>query len=261
MLTPAQIEARRGKLTASRVACLMRGDAGEIMRLYRRMLGDEIEDDLSHVWAVRLGEATEQLQLDWLEEKSHMAVTRRGEVVVHPRHDVFACTLDGWLEELMCPIEVKHTGGREPLEIVIERYQPQLHFQMCCTNATQCAISVIRGADEPIVEYVEMDHDYGAELMRRGLQFMKAVHDRKPPVVLPPAPLPVSGMREYDMTSMEVWQRNAEQWIQCKGAADTATASERILKSLVPEDAKKCFGHGVRISRDRAGRLSLRMDR
>ena len=34
--------------------------------------------------------------------------------------------------------------------------------------------------------------------------------------------------------------------------------SAKILKSLVPSDAKKCFGYDVQITRDRAGRLSLR---
>jgi hypothetical protein len=31
-----------------------------------------------------------------------------------------------------------------------------------------------------------------------------------------------------------------------------------MLKELVPADAKKCTGHGVFISRNRAGNLSLR---
>jgi YqaJ-like viral recombinase domain len=99
MLTPEQIAARKNKLTASRVACLMQGDAVKIMQLYLEMIGDAIEEDLSHIWPIRLGEATEQLQCDWFEEKNHVLVTRRGEVVVHPDYPWAACTLDGFIED------------------------------------------------------------------------------------------------------------------------------------------------------------------
>ena len=95
-LSAAQIEARKGKLTASRIACLMTGDAPAIMRLYREMIGEELPEDLSHIWPVRLGEATEQLNLDWYEEGGGSPVTRRGEVVGHPKHLWAAATLDGW---------------------------------------------------------------------------------------------------------------------------------------------------------------------
>ena len=36
--------------------------------------------------------------------------------------------------------------------------------------------------------------------------------------------------------------------------------SEKTLKSIMPQEAKKAFGAGIRITRDRAGRLSLRED-
>jgi hypothetical protein len=99
MLTEAQRKAREGKLTASEVGCLMRGDAEEINRLWLVKTGQQAEEDLSHIWAVRLGEVTEQLQLDWFEERNRTPVTRRGEVVVHSEIPWAACTLDGWVEE------------------------------------------------------------------------------------------------------------------------------------------------------------------
>ena len=61
-------------------------------------------------------------------------------------------TLDGWIDVLECPIECKHDGGREPLEVIVERYQPQMQWQMECTGADQCALSVIMGASEPVVQ-------------------------------------------------------------------------------------------------------------
>lgn len=260
MLTDAQIQARAGKLTASRVACLMKGDAEAILRLYRQMIGEEVEDDLSHVWPVRLGECTESLQLDWYEEAAGDTVSMRGIVVVHKQFDWAAATLDGWIDLLHCPIEAKHVGGREPLEIIIERYQPQMHWQMECTGSTQCALSVIMGATAPIVEFVPRDPEYAAELMRRGAQFMDFVRRRVPPVAFDPASPPIDPTKLYDMSRNNMWASQAAEWLGNKDAADAAKAAEKILKEIVPADAKKCTGHGVRITRDRAGRLSLRAD-
>src|SRR5262245_53229347 len=135
MLTDAQIEARKGKLTASRVACLMEGETDKIMRLYREMIGEELPEDLSGVWPVRLGACTEQLQLDWYEMQGS-PVSRRGEVVVHPDYDWAACTLDGWDEILRCPLECKHVNNRSVVEEVRDKYQPQMQWQMECTRAS-----------------------------------------------------------------------------------------------------------------------------
>jgi hypothetical protein len=46
---------------AGRIACLMTGDREAILRLYQEMIGEAEPEDLSGVWAVRLGEATEAL--------------------------------------------------------------------------------------------------------------------------------------------------------------------------------------------------------
>lgn len=257
MLTPAQIEARRGKLTASRVACLMTGDAIAIMRLYREMIGEELPEDLSAVWPVRLGEATEQLNLDWY-EMSGSPLTRRGEVVTHRLYPWAAATLDGWDETLGCPVETKHVGGREPLEVIIDRYQPQMQWQMECTGATQCALSVVMGANAPVVEYVERDAAYAGEMLNRGRQFMACVEKRREPVVLDPVPVPVDATKIYDMTGNNAWALHAGQWIETREAASRNKDAEKILKAAVPDDAKKCHGHAIQITRDRAGRLSLR---
>ena len=259
MLTTDQIKARQGKLTASRIACLMTGNAKEIYNLWLEMTGQQFEfEDLSKVWPVQLGAHTESLNLDWYEMKSGAAVGRRGEVVVHPKYDWAAATLDGWIDDLNCPIECKHVGGREPLEVIIERYQPQMQWQMEVTGAWQCGLSVIMGASEPIVEFIDRHEPYAAEMVRRGEQFMRHVSNKTPPVVLDAVPAPIDATKVYDMNGSNQWAMSAHDWMTTKDAADLCKTSEKILKSLVPEDAKKCHGHLIQITRDRAGRLSLR---
>jgi hypothetical protein len=257
MLSPAQIEARRGRLTASRVACLMVGDVEKILRLYREMIGEAVEEDLSSVWPVQLGAATEQLNLDWYEMRKN-PLSRRGEVVVHPRHEWAAATLDAWDDTLFCPIECKHVGGREPLEVIVDRYQPQMQWQMEVTTANQCGLSVIMGASPPIVEYIERDPDYAAEMIHRGAQFMECVARRIVPVHLAPVAGPVVVSKDYDMSGNNHWASAAATWLMTKLAAHDHAAAEKELKAIVPDDARKVTGYGVSITRDRAGRLSLR---
>lgn len=168
MLSPDQIRQRDGKLTASRVASLMTGNESDLMYLWREMIGDPgyEPEDLSEVWPVQLGSFTESLNLDWFERK-HGPLSRRGDVVTHD-NGWAACTLDAWSDLHGCPVETKHCGGREPIEVLVQRYQPQMHWQMIVTGANRCAFSVILGANEPLVDFYEKDEAYAAELMSRA---------------------------------------------------------------------------------------------
>lgn len=183
MLTPAQLAAREGKLTASAVACLMSGNRAKVMDLWRLMVGDPgyQEPDLSGIWAVRLGSHTEPLNLDWCERKLKRPITRRGEVVVHPTVEWAACTLDGWDDAVPRPVEAKHVGGREPRGKIIERYTPQLMWQMMVTETAQAALCLIEGTAEPIIEPVDAIPEYVEELWKRAHAFMACVHALVPP--------------------------------------------------------------------------------
>ncbi len=259
-LSPAQIAARDGRLTASRVACLMTGDREKIMAVWRDLVGDPdgVDDDLSGVWPVRLGETTETLNLDWYERRTGRPVIRRGEVVLHPKAEWAACTLDGWDSFYPCPVEAKHVGGRESLTTIVQRYQPQLHWQMIVTGASMAALSVIEGANAPVVEHIAFDEAYGAELWRRAEMFMACVWAMTPPFPLEPASTPVRAERVYDMAGSNEWGSDAAAWLAHRDAKKTFEAAEKNLKALVPSDAARCHGYGIEAKRDRANRLSIR---
>lgn len=258
MLTAAQIARRAGKITGSRIACLMQGDADKIMRMYREFIGEELPEDLDGSWPVALGGHTESLNLDWYERKQRQAISRRGDFVQHPFLEWAGVTLDGWIDQLQCVIEAKHCGGREPMEVLIERYQPQCQWSMEVTGADVCALSVIMGANEPAVEFLERDVGYASEMRRRGAQFIAAVRLRQPPVDLDPVPAPADASKVYDMEGSNSWTSSAVAWLESRDAARAHDDAAKVLKSLVPADARKCHGHGVQISRSKVGHLSLR---
>ena len=261
MLTQTQLAQRDGKLTASRVSALMSGDPEKILNLWRGMIGDPsyIEPDLSGVWPVRLGEISEPLNLEWYSRKQG-PISRAGEVVIG-NPDWMACTLDAWDVQRNCPVECKHVGGREPLETIVARYTPQTTWQMLVTKSTECALSVIMGANEPIVEYLPLDSEYAAELVKRGEQFMACVESLTPPVSLPAVAAPVVAAKTYNMTGNNVWGNYAAAWLGSRDAAQKNKDAEKELKLLMPADGAKATGHGITISRNRAGSLALREDK
>lgn len=258
-LTAQQLAAREGKLTASAVGALMGGDETKLMNLWRELIGDPeyVREDLTWVWPVALGSETEALNLRWFSHKYGGEVLRAGEVVVG-KPDWSACTLDGWSSEKNIPIECKHVGGREPFETVLQRYQPQLHWIMMVTGARQIALSVIEGSNEPKVEFIDFTQDYADELMRRAVEFMKCVDTLTPPVAEKPVVAPVIPVKTYDMTGKNEWASDAATWIDNKEAAKKFEGAAKNLKLLVPQDAALCHGHGIKISRNKAGSLSIK---
>jgi hypothetical protein len=262
MLTAAQRLAREGKLTASRVAPLMTGDKAKIMAVWRELCGDPSyeEENLDDVWAVQLGVATEQLNLDWY-QRLRNPVTCRGEVVVHPDYNWAATTLDGFDAVLNIPIEVKHVSGFEKYEAVLARYMPQVHWQMQCLNVRKCAFSVIQGARQPYVDILEYDQAYGAELMSRAQKLMEHVWNMTPPVEMEPVEYTKpSRLREYDMAGNNHWASYAKDFLDHQSAAKLFKDAEAKLKEMTPNDGSLARGYGVVVRRDRALRLSVRAD-
>lgn len=260
MLTEEQKRLRTGKLTASRCGVLMSGSDSQLLDLWRELVGDPDYHaaDLSGIWPVALGSHTEALNLDWYERKRRHEVIRRGEVVTHPEYDWAAATLDGWDNEENCPVETKHVGGHEPLATVLARYSPQFHWQMAVTETQQLYASIIEGASEPIIERITYSHGYGEELWRRAHHLMECVLSMTPPVAPPAVEGLVKPVVTYDMKGNNRFGDCAVTWLETKDAVKKNKNSEADLKAMVPADAERVHGFGINISRDRAGRLSLR---
>ncbi len=261
-LTAEQLKAREGKLTASRVGVLMNGDDAALYDLWRECTGDPSYEppDLSGVWPVQLGNATEALNLEWYGRKTGHVPTRRGEVVTSQERPWAACTLDGWdanHPDGPAVIEAKHVGGFEPLNAVITRYMPQIHWQMYVTGCTLAVFSIIEGAKKPRLEDVPLDAEYLAELLRRADAFWECVEKLQPPVAMPAIEAPKIATREVDMSKPNAWASFAADWLANQDAAKTFNVATKELKALVPDDAARTVGHGIEVKRSRNGALRI----
>jgi len=239
----------------------MTGDKTKIMQLWRELCGDPafVEENLDDVWAVQLGSCTEKLNLDWYERTRQRTLDRRGAVVNHPDYFWAAATLDGFDPVLNGPVEAKHVSGYEKFDVVLQRYMPQCHWQMECTQTRQCAFSVIQGGKQPTIEIVDYDKEYADELMGRALRFMEHVWNMTEPVVLEPRILEkITAGKDYNFTGNNLWATAAFEWLNHKEAAKKHDDAEEKLRGLIPNDARVCTGYGVVAKRDRALRVSIR---
>jgi len=180
-------------------------------------------------------------------------------VVIHPDYDWAAATLDGFDEVIPGPVEAKHVGGFEPIEKVIERYQPQIQWQMEVTGCVKCILSVIEGGRVPRVVPIDRDRDYADELMARALKLMEHVWNMTEPVVMEPRELKIiSRLKDYNMTGNNVWASAANDWLRHKEAAGLWETAVETIRGLVPNDASTATGYGIIAKRDKANRVSIR---
>jgi hypothetical protein len=128
---------------------------------------------------------------------------------------------------------------------------------MLCTQTRKTFLSIIEGGKEPVIEELEFNDEYAAELWQRAVAFMQCVNDLVPPVALAPISAPVVPVREYDMAQSNAWGEHAATWAECHPAAKRFKKAEEELKALVPADAVRCVGHSVVVKRDKANRLSI----
>jgi hypothetical protein len=266
MLSPLQLAAREGCLTASFLPKLMTWDEPEILREWQRLVGDPAwePEDLDDKWAVQFGSWIEPYALDWHERKTGRALSHRGDVVHHPERPYFCCTLDAFRADDATVIDCKAPGPWRKLDEVEAYYTPQLIGQRACLGAERAALLIVHGGQEPVERPVEWNADYEHALWERVDNFWHCVETLTEPVErvpVPPLPPRVKPMKTYDMTGDNLWASEAVVWLENRIAARMALAAEKDLKGLVPLDAVRCHGHGIEIRRDRAGRLSLKESR
>lgn len=259
-LTPKQMKERQGKLTASQIGILLRGDETSIYNLWRLVSGDPTceEPDFSDNWAVQLGVASEALNIDWYRKKVG-PVSRCGEVVTH-ENGWAACTLDGWDIDNDIPVEAKHVIQYKKLNDVIDWYMPQLHWQGLVTGRKRMAISVIIGALEPQVEFIPYDEAYGQALYKRAEDFMSCVQTMTPPVKLPELKSPVrpEDYRTESMLGNNTWAASAADWLSNKEGAEKFETSKKSLKDLIAPDVGLAYGYGIFAKRSKNGAITIK---
>jgi len=255
MLTPEQLAERRKGIGASDSRYIIEGRWHELWLLKTARVED---DDLSDVFAVQMGHATEQLNLDWYERRVGNRVINRGAaMIMSPEMPFMRCTLDGQDATDDTIVEAKHVNGYSKIEDVAARYMPQCQHQMIVTGSHKAILSVIIGTNEPERTLIAFDEFWANEYIEKCREFWQyVIDDRAPeqgaPMDITPA-IPISDMRTVDMSGSNSWATNAADWLANKDAAKLFKDSADELKKLVEADVSHAHGNGIEIKRTKVG--------
>jgi predicted phage-related endonuclease len=103
--------------------------AGDWVELWEEKTGRREPEDLSDLLQVRIGIATENLNLTWFERRTGIEVLCAGcKGLVHREHKFMRGNLDGWVPGGI--IEAKHTSAFAKDEEIVSRYYPQISYSV-----------------------------------------------------------------------------------------------------------------------------------
>lgn len=255
-LSVEQLAGRKSSIGGSDANTIMSGNEQRILNLWREKRGEAEPEDLSDVLAVQMGSFTEPLNIAWFQKRTGLFVSTDELPACDQAEPFMRCTLDGWIVATGSVFEAKHTGVRSTDDEIFARYVPQLTHNCLCTGSRKALLSVFKGNSEWVVMEYEVDDDYAARLIEAERAFWECVRTGEPPCAVPsePTPKPV-GVVEYDFNGSNEWASFAADYLETEAAACRHDAAKKSLKALVPDDASKCFGHGLAINRTKSGAL------
>lgn len=260
-LSPEALLLRGNALGGSDANTVMSGDEKRILKLWREKRGEVEPEDLSDNLAVQMGSWSEDLNRQWFEKQTGLAVRTTDLPACDQAEPFMRCTLDGWVADQRAVFEAKHCGTRSTDAEVFARYVPQLTHNCLCTGATSAFLSVFKGnGDWAMFEY-DLDADYAERLIEAERRFWTCVQSGELPCPVQSEPTPKPrGVVEYDMSSSNAWAMHAGAYLETLFAKDRHEAAKAELKVLVPADASLCTGHGITIKRDKRGALRFAHD-
>src|SRR5271167_2695569 len=137
---------RRYFIGGSDARIIMGDDEAVLLRLWREKRGEVEPEDLSNNLIVQLGSATEELNRQWYERNTGLAVTDAQRRVFHPVKRWMAATLDGMIEDTGAVFEAKFMlPWSFSEEAAAEKHMAQLQHNMWVTASRAAVLSIITG--------------------------------------------------------------------------------------------------------------------
>jgi hypothetical protein len=260
-LSAADEDYRTGKFTGSLAPLVMNARSeAELVKIWRQKVGLDPPDPENY--AMRIGSFVEPFVLDESERKTGQAITRRGEIVDHPRNNSICVKLDGFRECDSSVIETKFLSPWRNKEEFVPYYYPQVLLQMLCVDCRSGILLTAQGSTEPVEHEILFDEQYAAELMRRAEAFIRCMQTLTAPYPEKPI-IPPSRWRTIDLDAEPTnWTpellAHLGRYGETAEAADLHAAAGVGARGLIPDDVGKVLISKWQITRDRNGKLSIR---
>jgi hypothetical protein len=133
---------------------------------------------------------------------------------------------------------------------------------MWVTNAREAVLSIITGGGKWVEITVPADSLYQHLLLTAEKKFWRCVETGEPPrlffAVEPPRSR-IEAVRIVDMSGSNSWAEFAAIYRTTRQAYIEHEKAKSELKSVLPDDAKEAFGHGIRARRSRSGAVTFEL--
>jgi predicted phage-related endonuclease len=171
-----------------------------------------------------------------------------------------AATLDGVVESTGAVFEAKFMlPWSFSEEAAAEKHMAQLQHNMWVIGSRSAVLSIITGGGKWVEITMHADPLYQHLLITAEKKFWRCVATGEPPRLFgvePPKPR-IEAVRAVDMSSSNSWADFSGLYCRTREAFLEHERAKSELKTLMPEDAKEAFGHGVRAKRSKSGAVSF----
>lgn len=270
--TPEQIEARQHSFGGSDCNRLMNGGPRDVQDLLDEKCGLKPPKDLSDVLIVELGIHTERLNREWFTKQTGRPVTIVNDPIVHRNNPWMIINVDGKsVTQAGQPavLEAKYSSGRLSLEVLLEKYYPQLQYYMEVTGLSWAVLSVIFGDGTWKTVDVPFDWHYRDRLLEEVKLFwdcrMSNPPQRWPKLVAAEPPDNILEILKLSkpcyMGTNNEWCSLAPEWRELKESSRRFDEVSARLKALVNREVRMSFARGVMARVDRRGVVTLIEDK
>ena len=235
---------------------------GEWHDLWLEKTGREEPDDLSGIFAVRLGSYTEEFHIQELEREFDVKIDRQFQSAVDIDGVPCRATMDGVYGAI--GVECKHTNSRTNMDQQLQRYMPQLQFYMMVTGINKIVFSCIFGNQERKHVTVDACEVYQHDLRVEVTKFWSYVKDDLEPdrgilhAIMPSMDaVPVNSMIAIDASTNNQFMADAEIFAVTKSKASMHEEAKKRLKNMMPSNCREMYCNDFAIKRAANG--SLRM--
>lgn len=253
---------RIGFIGGSDLYNIMKGDWHDLWLI---KTGRKEPDDLSDVFRVNLGVATEDFHIDWfsrhggypLVEKQKEYQQNIDGVPYKGQVDALMQTDDSYVPNTI--LECKHTSSNRTIKDMLENYMPQLHLYMRLSNTHECFLSVIFGNEWGWCR-VNFDNDYWSKVHNAVIDFWEMVETQiEPPVngigvdKIDWSNIAIDGLVARDASQDNYFVDLAHNYVNTVDAAKDHEAAKKQLRSLINDNEREVYCDFLSIKRDKRG--------
>ena len=233
----------------------------DVIELWRQFTGRTPRPDLSDSLPVRIGQATERTNAEWLAKMREVVVDTESatdQLYTHSNGFMIA-QIDGLVHEdgETGLFEAKHTGMHKKMTDIIDLYYPQIQHYMSVMALPWAYLSVFFGNSKHEYEKIYFDSIYTDALIKKEKRFWDCVvNDIEPIPGKPIKPKKEEFSKYTRKVSFVQNNRFSELESVYNTTKDNHTLHEdtiKELKDMMPDGSKEIYGNNLRVTRDRRG--------